>query len=481
MGAVATEAPRTGAAKAYDDFMLRYRHAPILFVQEVLGVPEVDAWQQDVLTAIARGDRGISIRSGNGVGKTAVLAWAVVWHILLRFPQKTVCTAPTSPQLFDALAAEVFSWIAKLPPLLRETLNATSERVELALAPDDSFISFKTSRPETPEALAGVHSEHVLLIVDEASGEPDAVFEAASGSMSGSSACTVLAGNPVRTTGMFYDTHTSVSHLWTTFVVNGETSARVDRRFIEQAAAQYGIESNYYRVHVLGEFPKADDDAVIPRDWMEAALTRPVDALDVREIWGLDVAGGGADSWALARRKGNVLAAPVLSKHGMKPMEGIGWIKGIWDKTMPSQRPSEICIDSIGAGSGVAGRLQEMGIPARSVNVSESPALADRYVNLRAELWWTAREWFEKLDCHLCEDKALGNELVLFHYFPQSNGKTQIEAKDDIKKRNKGRSPDLADAFVLTFAGYAISASSDNSAHSRSWNAPIKRHIAGIV
>jgi hypothetical protein len=460
----------------------RYRNEPVLFVREVLGA-EPDPWQQDVLNAIARGDRGISIRSGNGVGKTACLAWAVVWHILCRFPQKTACTAPTSPQLFDALVPEVFGWIRRLPPLLQQCLHMTSERIEHSANPDESFVSFKTSRPETPEALAGVHSQgSVLLIADEASGIPDPVFESASGSMSDHNACTVLAGNPVRTTGMFYDTHNSANHLWTTFQVNGEDVERVDRRFIQGAADQYGIESNYYRIHVLGEFPKSDDDAVIPRDWMEAALTRKVDALDVREIWGLDCAGGGADNWALARRKGNVLAEPVVIKGGMEPMQGVGWVKSLWDKIpFAKDRPTEICIDSIGVGAGVAGRLQEMGIPARSVNVSESPALEDRYLNLRAELWFAAREWFERRDCNLCGDKRLGNQLVLFHYFPTSNNLNQIEPKEKVKKNNKGRSPDEADAFVLTFAGYAISASSDTAAHSRSWNAPIKRKIAGIV
>ena len=58
-------------------------------------------------------------------------------------------------------------------------------------------------RAETPEALARVHSDHVLLIVDEASGVPEQVFEAAAGSMSGHSATTLMLSNPTRSSGTF--------------------------------------------------------------------------------------------------------------------------------------------------------------------------------------------------------------------------------------------------------------------------------------
>jgi phage terminase large subunit len=63
-----------------------------------------------------------------------------------------------------------------------------------------------------------------LLIADEASGVPNAVFEAASGSMSGHSATTVLTGNPTRNTGFFYDTHNRLREDWYTMHVSCVTA-----------------------------------------------------------------------------------------------------------------------------------------------------------------------------------------------------------------------------------------------------------------
>lgn len=456
-----------------------YYDDPVRFVREVFSVAEIDPWQQALMASVARGDRRLSVRSGHGVGKTTVLAWICVWWILTRTPQKTVCTAPTSAQLFDALANEVFAWIGKLPADVQDLLVCTSDRVELKAAPKESFISFRTSRPDTPEAMAGIHSKFVLLICDEASGIPDAVFEAGAGSMSGLEATTILAGNPVRTSGLFFDSHHKLRDIWQTFVVNCEDCARVGKDYIEDMARRYGRESNSFRVRVLGEFPKADDDTVISFELMEAALSRDVKAIDVQPIWGLDCAGAGKDRSALAKRKGNVLLEPCAYKHGLETMQIVGWVKTIWDATSQRDRPSEICVDSIGLGSGVASRLAELGLPARGVNVSESPSMGGLYINLRGELWWTAREWFEARDCNLCNDEKLGAELIGVKWEPaRSSGKTQIEDKRAIKKR-MGHSPDLADAFVLTFAAAAISAGSNWNM--TSWRTAIKRNIKGIV
>ena len=191
----------------------RSRDAPGAFCQVIMRV-EPDPWQKRLLEAVAAGKRRISVRSGHGVGKSTVVAWAAIWYITTRFPVKIVVTAPTSGQLFDALFAEIKRWIRLLPPVLNDLFEVKAERIELKSAPTESFISARTSRAEQPEALQGVHAEHVMLVGDEASGIPDAVFEAAAGSMSGHSAVTLLLGNPVRSSGFFYDTHHRLSADW---------------------------------------------------------------------------------------------------------------------------------------------------------------------------------------------------------------------------------------------------------------------------
>lgn len=449
----------------------------MLFVREVLGA-DPEPYQAEILTAIARRERRVAVRSGHGVGKTTTLAWAIVWHLCVKFPQKTVCTAPTTKQLYDALAAETKSWMRKLPAPVLAQFDIQVEHLKRIAAPEESFVSFRVSKAETPEALAGVHSDHVLLICDEASGIPEAVYEAAAGSMSGHNACTVLAGNPVRTNGLFFDAFHKLRDMWRCIHISCLTSARVTPDFVEDMKRRYGEDSNGYRVRVLGEFPTADDDTLIPYAHVEAALLRDVQALDVQPIWGLDCARKGRDRSALAIRRGNVLDEPVRWWKGLDTMQLVGRVKEIWDTTLPSQRPSEICIDSIGLGAGVADRLSELGLPARSVAVSESAALTDRFSNLKAELWWAARLWFEALDVNLANDTKLMSELVVVEFDYSSNGKIVVESKKELRKRIDF-SPDLADAFILTFSGVSISARHGSA--NGSWKTPLRRVIRGLV
>lgn len=195
--------------------MSRYRDDPVLFVKEVLGADPLP-YQAEFLNAIANNERKISVRSGHGTGKSTSASWAMLWFLMLRFPNKVVVTAPTSGQLFDALFAELKRWINELPEQLGSMLVVKSDRIELSSAPSEAFISARTSRAETPEALAGVHSENVLLVVDEASGVPEKVFEAAAGSMSGHSATTILLSNPTRSSGTFYESQTRMANSWWT-------------------------------------------------------------------------------------------------------------------------------------------------------------------------------------------------------------------------------------------------------------------------
>jgi hypothetical protein len=120
-------------------------------------------------------------------------------------------------------------------------------------------------------------------------------------------------------------------------------------------------------------------------------------------------------------------------------------------ETQLNERPREILIDSIGLGAGVVDRLMEMGLPARGVNVAERPAVEQLYNRLRDELWFNARDWFDTMSVSIPRDEDLIDELANVKFAYTSLGKLQAESKEDMKKRGL-KSPDLADAFCLTFA-----------------------------
>lgn len=459
--------------KEFDDFIALYRGDPVKFVRNVLGEKPLP-WQEELLRKIAAGRRRISVRAGHGVGKSTVCSWAIVWVMCTRFPQKCVMTAPTAGQLFDALFSELKAQVNKLPPVLRDSFDVLSDRISLKAAPESSFASARTSSSERPEALAGIHSENVLLIVDEASAVPEAVFEAAAGSMSGHSACTILIGNPTRNSGLFYRTHHELASDWDTMHVSCLDIPLVSRDFVEQIKATYGEGSNAFRIRVLGEFAVADNDTLIAAELVDAAMSRDVTA-DVSDgmVYGLDVARFGTDRSALCKRKGNVVME-VKSWGGLDLMQLVGAVVN----EARTDNPVEICVDTIGLGSGVADRLREMGYNVRDVNVAEASAMNPNANKLRDELWLAVKEWLATRTVKIPAESALRHELVAPRYGFTSSGKIVVESKDSMKKRGM-RSPDLADSLCLTFAGNAALV----GGRATPWvkGRPIKRAIKGIV
>lgn len=475
MADIATEAGQA----LFLEWIGRYQYDPVLFVREALGV-EPYPKQREILEAYGRGERKMSAKSGHGVGKSAVASWIAVHHILTRFPQKTVVTAPSSSQLYDALFAEIKHWIRRLPPPVQQLLEIKADAITLKAAPESSFISARTSRADQPEAMQGVHSDNVLLIGDEASGIAESVFEASIGSMSGENATTLLLGNPNHSSGFFYRTHTDLRGDWWTITISCVDAPGVSPAYIEDVRKRYGEQSNAFRVRVLGEFPLSDDDTVIPYEMLESAMLRDVRPTTAQPaVWGVDVARMGKDRSALAKRRGNALLEPVKTFRQMDTMQLVGAIKAEYDDCYAPDRPLEINVDAIGIGAGVADRLAELGLPARSINVSEHAALRERYRNLRAELWFTAREWFARRDASIPKDETLVNELALVKFKYTANGKLQIESKEDIKKRGFD-SPDVADAFIMTFAGDALTVLYGHGP-GRGWGRPIRRNLKGIV
>ena len=458
------------------EFVLRYRDDPVLFVKEVLGAEPYD-YQSEFLNAISSGERKMSVRSGHGTGKSTSASWAMLWFLLLRFPNKVVVTAPTSSQLFDALFAELKRWINELPPHLQQLLTVKSDRVELTSAASEAFISARTSRAETPEALAGVHSENVLLVVDEASGVPEKVFEAAAGSMSGHSATTLLLSNPTRSSGTFYESQTRMSKSWWTRRWSCVDSPLVSDEFVEEMRERYGEESNAFRIRVLGEFPMADDDTIIPFHLAHSATQRDIEMTpDIKPIWGLDVARFGTDKTALCKRYGNVVT-DIDAWQGLDLMQTVGRVMAEYEALPSSQRPTEILVDSIGVGGGVVDRLRELGVPVRGINVGEAPAMGKTYMNLRSELWFKTKGWLEDRSCKIPRNDQLVAELTGIRYAFTSSGKMKAESKDAMRKRGL-KSPDLADALCLTMASDAVTALSGNN---NNWNKSIRRNLKGIA
>lgn len=469
----------------YTEAVRKFLRDPALFVRTLLDVDPLD-WQAKAMRAVAEGIRRVSIRSGRRVGKTSLMSWLSLWFEMTRPDARTIVTSPSSAQLKDAYIPNFRQWAQRLPPEIYALWDIKAERFDFRMAERqgfENFVTVRTARQDSPESLQGINATNVLVLVDEAAGVADINFEALSGSLAtGEGALNegrahmVLTGNPNRASGYFYDTHHILSEDWYTLHMSSEDCELVSEEWINEMRARWGEDSNAYRVQVLGRFPTEDEDTIIPQHLVDDAIGRDVEIVGP-QIWGVDVARYGSDDTALAKRKGNGLLEPVKVWRDLDTMETSGRIKSEFDACPPQARPNEILVDVIGMGAGVVDRLRELGLPVRGINVSESPAMKTGFNKLRDELWFKCREWLEARDVTLPRDDRLAQELTMPRVRYTSTGKMKIEGKDEMKRRGK-RSPDKADALVLTFASAAATAAHGWSFDSKK---PIKRRIKGIV
>lgn len=448
----------------------------VYFVEAVLGL-ELEQWQLEVLQALDNGEKKISIRSGNGVGKTFLCAIMALHFLLFRDDVKVVVTSPSAKQLKDGLISESVKWLSHCPAALRSQIQKTEDRMVRIDSPDTNFVSFRTARRENPEALQGIHAKHVLLIVDEASGVDEAVYEAGQGALSTAGAIVVLISNPTRLSGYFYNTHHKLAHRWRKWHLSSFDTTNVDQEFVDMISETYGIDSDQYRVKVLGEFPSRDIDSLIARDCALAAIKRDIVPSGGNKYWGLDV-GRGGDPSALIERQGNAVTC-ALEWNIKDGMATVGVVKDKWDSTDEDDRPEAILVDSIGVGGPIADRLRELGLPAFDVNVSEIAPLKIKYFRLRDQLWYEGKTWFETMDCVITEDvdaklaEKFVNEVSTPTSSFTSTGKDKVESKAEMKRRGEA-SPNLADAFIMTFAlEGAIAGGVGYSKAKNDWNTPL--------
>lgn len=339
--------------------ILYYADHPADFVEDLLHVTP-DKNQRAILNSVAQ-NQMTSVRSGHGIGKSAVEAWTVIWFMSTRPFPKIPCTAPTQHQLFDILWAEISKWLRNNKALERE-LMWTKEKVYMKQYPEEWFAVARTA--SKPDALQGFHADDILYIIDEASGVDDKVFEPVLGALSTSGARLLMCGNPTQLSGFFYDSHHKNRGSYTTFHVDGRNSSRVSDDFVKTIIQMYGEDSDVFRVRVAGEFPRQENDVFIPLPLVEKSImtewTEP--AKPTRIDIGCDVARYGDDRTVIGykvdekamfykRKSGQDLmqTADDIMELGLRLME-----KYRFDKAIP------IKIDDSGLGGGVTDRLKRV-------------------------------------------------------------------------------------------------------------------------
>lgn len=421
------------------------------FVLEFLGA-EPTMQQRMGLEAISREEAKVSIRSGHSTGKTSLLSWVILWYLLTRHEVKIPCTAPSQPQLRNVLWPEVAKWAARLqPPELRGLIMQSMDKIWLVGAHNTNFAVARTARPENPEALQGFHGPHLMFIVDEASGVDDKVFEVARSALSSRGARVIMCSNPTRSTGYFYDTHHGAREYWTTLHFSCLDSPLVNMRFVEEIEVEYGEDSDFYRVRILGEFPKSEPDQLIPLEVVQRAIDREVEEAG-QVVWGLDPAWRGDCETALAVRRGDEILE-VDGIRGYDTMAVVGWVRQKYDAQPDDRKPSRIFVDIIGYGAGVYDRLKELGYPVVAINVGLR--VGGRYSTVRDQLWYVYRDWLMNRGKIPDDPRLVAQTVAMRALPPNSMGEARVISKRKMSltgTAEKFASPDRADAVCLTMA-----------------------------
>lgn len=442
-----------------------YWDDPVAFAEDMLGFYP-DEWQKKVLMDLAQNPK-VTVRSGQGVGKTGLESVTVLWFLCCRPNPKVICTAPTKEQLFTVLWAEIAKWLERSE--VKNLLKWTKTRVYMIGSEERWFATARTATK--PENMQGFHEDYMLFVCDEASGIADPIMEAILGTLSGEENKLLLCGNPTRTSGVFYDSHNKDRDMYKAHKVSSMDSPRTSKDNIQMLKRKYNEDSDVYRVRVLGEFPKAEADAFIPLEYAEQAAATPIQ-IDKRERilhLGVDVARFGDDESVIVPRIGMVATElKRFSKQGTTQTAGeVLKAAREYMKQYPFIREIHIKVDADGVGGGVVDRLDEVvydeGLShIKVIPIHNGSSASDiSYENLSAELWANMRELLEENfsgymrneapKLSIPDDEKLISQLTTRKYRISSRGKIALEKKEDMKKRGL-QSPDRADAVILAFA-----------------------------
>lgn len=450
-------------AAAYDvtkEAIQFYEDHPIEFCTDLIGV-ELDTWQKRAFEAL-RDDHFVAIRAGSGVGKTVWLSLATMWFISTRPFSKVPTTAPSQHQLSDLLWGEHHKWISR-SEYLQRLLVWTQTKVAVKGFGPQWYAVARTARTspdgKVAEGLQGFHAEENLLyIVDEASGVDDAIFPAIEGALTGKGAYAILAANPTRLSGYFYDVfhHADMAGLYKLFHVSCLDSPFVEDRYLKMMKARYGENHPIYQIKVLGEFPSADVMMLFPVSDIEMFRNNKISDgdFDLRKIGfdreiGLDVGRTSAKSTMCVRAGNRVIEFASMKMKGttQDTVDVTNWAIGY----IQLYEPAAFKVDAIGVGAGVYDSLVRL-YPriVRPVvgNASCDPFKKERYANLRAQGYWELRSLLPDIYCRSIPDELIV-QLGGIQY-KTSTGKILIEDKESVIQRI-GRSPDEMDAMMYAF------------------------------
>jgi len=434
---------------------------------ELAGPIGPDEWQKEFLAGLGQklkdgAGAGAIIRdataSGHGIGKSALVAWLILWAVSTFPDTKGVVTANTETQLKTKTWSELAKWY-RLCWFAKEMFDLTATAIFSRVPEHDRTwrVDQVAWSERNTEAFAGLHNKgrRILLIFDEASAIPDVIWEVSEGALTdeGTEIIWCVFGNPTRNTGRFKDCFTGKTrNRWTTRQIDSRMSRFTNKEQIEQWVQDYGIDSDFVKVRVRGMFPALSARQFISVVDVDAAFgrfLRDEQYSFAPKIVSVDPAWEGDDELVIGLRQGLAFSIKRVIPKNDNDMQVANIIAQLED----TEGADAVFIDA-GYGTGIVSAGRTMGRNWQLVwfsGESSDPG----YLNKRAEMWGNMRDWL-KSGGAIPRDTALYNDLIGPETVGRMDGKIQLEAKADMKKRGL-KSPNRADCLAISFA-YPVSA-----------------------
>jgi len=396
-----------------------------------------------------------AVSSGHGIGKSVLVAMLVCWIMSTRpFAQGTV-TANTITQLNTKTWARVQTWARMC--LTSHWFEINSERMYHKQYPSSWFCAKQSSKEENSEAFAGQHAENSTSFYfnDEDSAISQTIHEVEEGGLTDGEPIIGLFGNPTRSNGPFYEAvFGRMRHRWRQFVIDSRNSRYTNKEQIAEWEADYGEDSDFFRVRVKGLAPRASDAQFIDHERVLAAQKREVVVLpDEPLVAGVDFAWGGSDDNVVRFRRGadarSIQSVRIKGEFTRDPSVMVNRLGDILARKYDGRSVAMMFLDSAGIAGPVAKRLRDLGHRnIQEVNFgADSPDPKFRYY--RDYMWGQMKDWL--LTAGIDGHPELESDLVGPGVRNDSRQRVWLESKEDMKKRGVD-SPDDGDALALTFA-----------------------------
>ncbi len=426
-----------------------------------------DKWQTQTLLRIETAIRAglplnspsirLAISSGHGIGKTALTSWLILWFISTRPRPQIVVTANTQTQLTTKTWRELAKW--KEMAIHGSWFEYTATSLKLK---DRKTTWFATAVPwsaSNASAFAGTHEDHVLILMDEASEIDRIIWETTEGAMTTPGAMWFVFGNPTDNTGRFRECWTLFRKRWITRNIDSRTAMMANRKQLDEWIEDYGIDSDFVKVRVLGQFPSAGSKQFIPSDVVERAQERSKKdnktyinprqiPAKLPKIMGVDVGSYGAAKTVSVMRHG----PHMLPKIHRFQDANHNVIAGHVSKLINEWLPDIVFIDATGYGHGVylllvqRGYMQVVPIYWGDRKETIEPTI---YYNPRIEIWDRMAKWL--MTGSIPYDSDLQQDLIAPDLLYDVGLRMRLEPKEVMLRRGLP-SPDTGDALAMTFA-----------------------------